>query len=360
MNPFDQCKSRNDTYPTISDTIKNYKLVKFLGEGAYGCVYKVEDTKDIGKTYALKIINKLIMDDDKNILDRFQLEIKYMKLINNDNVIKVFDNWNDGNNYYMIINYCDNGDLEMHLREKGRFQENDAIYYLKQISCGIKAYLKYNIIHRDLKVENIFVHKDTAIVGDFGLLKAESTQAKSICGSEMYMAPELLKHKYSRNRDINFCYDNKVDMFSLGLMFYEMLYGSSSFELSFDIFAYGPNERWKASYEHTGQNLKFLPKIKVSDLAKALLKAMTEPDPIKRIDWKDFFMHKLFSEQSVEKHDNFEKFTSSEINRINQKKVDANWTVNVDADDLANIFGQMTPITPQFQTPVEQQGDPKK
>lgn len=127
------------------------------------------------------------------------------------------------NNFYFIYEYCNGGTLEGLLRKHNMLEEKQALLILRQLLEAFKALNKYNIMHRDLKPDNIFFHNNILKVGDFGFCKSleKVKMTKTMLGSPIYMAPEIL------NGEI---YSTKADIWSIGVVFYEMLYGYCPFE----------------------------------------------------------------------------------------------------------------------------------
>lgn len=120
-------------------------------------------------------------------------EVAVMNNINHPNIMHLFEFLESSNNYYLIMQYCNNGDLEGYLaKQKDRLlQEEQAIYFLKQIMNGFQVLHKNKIMHRDFKLANIFLNDDTVIIGDFGFAKSGHDMAQTKLGTPLTMAPEL-------------------------------------------------------------------------------------------------------------------------------------------------------------------------
>lgn len=214
------------------------------------------------------------------------VEVDVMHKTNHPNLMHLYEFLESANNYYMVIQYCNGGDLEgyIHKQSAKLLNENEALYYLKQIMNGFSALYKEKIMHRDFKLANIFLHNDVVVIGDFGFAKSGFEMAQTKLGTPVTMAPELHTGQES--------YNNKADLWSIGVVFYEMLYGDNPF------FGLSMPEILANIREKSGNNLPFLDsKNKVSNLSKDLLKRLLEMDPDRRIDWESFFNHPVFTEK---------------------------------------------------------------
>lgn len=128
------------------------------------------------------------------------------------------------NNYYFIYEFCNNGCLEDLLYSKGNFTEAEAIHILKQLVNAYTTLVDEHIMHRDLKPANILLHNDTIKLADFGFCKSMNSATdltKTMVGSPVYMAPEVLK---------GLSYNSKAEIWSLGCVFFELLFGECPFE----------------------------------------------------------------------------------------------------------------------------------
>lgn len=142
-----------------------------------------------------------------------------MKKVSHQNIVKLYDIYQTANNMYIVTQFCQDGDLFKLLQKKKKFSENDAKSFLKDIMNGAKYLHKNGIIHRDLKPANILLKNGVCKLSDFGFAKSlNSEQAimKSIVGTPLYMSPQILKKGK---------YTTKSDLWSIGLIYYEMLHG---------------------------------------------------------------------------------------------------------------------------------------
>lgn len=185
------------------------------------------------------------------------------------------------------MQFCNNCDLEHYMKKQEIkfFKENEAVFFLKQIMLGFTALHENKIMHRDMKLGNIFMNDDTLFIGDFGLAKSGVDMASTNVGTPLTKAPEL-----SLNQDG--CYTSKADLWSIGICFYQLLFGDWPF------FANSEMELLEDIKRNGGDKLKLPRHINnISQEAENLLRGLLVIDPIERIGWNDFFNHPIFKNQ---------------------------------------------------------------
>ena len=116
-----------------------------------------------------------------------------MSEIHHPNIMHLFDFLESSNSYYLVIQYCNKGDLEAYLSKQSRnfFTEKEALYFLKQIMNGFQVLRIHKVMHRDFKLANIFLNDDTLVIGDFGFARAGFEMAQTNLGTPLTKAPEL-------------------------------------------------------------------------------------------------------------------------------------------------------------------------
>ncbi len=220
----------------ISSTHKLYNtyeiyLNKIIGKGSYSNIYmgRIIDKKIISeKSLTSDIIAIKKIQTNKMINDEIDVMQKIMKISNIcNNIIKCIDVIEELNYIYIIMEYCIDGDLSNIIGEP--IKENIVKYYFGQLVNALFYLNKNNIIHRDIKPKNILLknNRKDLVLCDFGFARIKTVRrVKTICGSPLYMAPELLDEK---------TYTDIVDVWAIGMILYEMIYGKHPYKDCKDI-----------------------------------------------------------------------------------------------------------------------------
>jgi serine/threonine protein kinase/tetratricopeptide (TPR) repeat protein len=203
---------------------ERYEILGVLGQGGMGAVYKARD-RELDRLIALKVIRPELATDPA-ILQRFKQELILARNITHKNVIRIFDLGEAEGIRFISMEYLDGEDLRTLLRQKGKFQPQEAIGVIEQVCRALDSAHAEGVIHRDLKPQNIMQDKNGRIVVmDFGLARSlgESgmTQTGAIVGTIEYMSPE---------QALGATLDQRSDIFSVGLIFYELLTGKAPYE----------------------------------------------------------------------------------------------------------------------------------
>jgi serine/threonine protein kinase len=282
---------------TQREKIGKYILEKELGRGAFGVVYKAIDSTD-NKVYAVKKLQKKgFMNSKMKIL--LDTEISIMSEITHPNILHLFEYLQSDESYYLVIQFCNQGDFDHYLsmNKKTHLEENEAVGFLKQIMNGFTELRKRQILHRDFKLENLFMNDGVLIIGDFGLAKKGAEITSTKLGTPLTMAPELMFG------EDNISYNSKADLWSIGCVYYQMLFGEPPF------FALSIGELKADIKNKTSKGLTF--KYAVSADSKDLINKLLTFDPVKRIEWRDFFNHPLFTKVDTQKAVDFKDIFSA-------------------------------------------------
>ncbi|NIN92146.1 protein kinase, partial [bacterium] len=201
-----------------------YEIIEELGKGGMGKVYRVFDKK-IKEEVALKLIRPEIALD-KNTIERFSNELKFARKLRHENVCQMFDLNEDEGTHYITMEYVPGEDLKSFISRAGTLGAGKAVFIAKQVCAGLVQAHKIGIVHRDLKPQNIMIDRDgNARIMDFGI--ARSLEAKGLTesgvmiGTPQYMAPEQVEGIKA---------DQRSDIYSLGIILYEMVTGKVPFE----------------------------------------------------------------------------------------------------------------------------------
>lgn len=202
-----------------------YEIVGEIGQGAMGTVYKAKDPL-IDRILAIKTINlDLAGDEIEEYEGRFYQEAKAAGRLSHPNIVTVFDVGKSGDIAYIAMEFLQGRELRDILNEGRRLPVEQAIDIVVQVAQGLSYAHEHNIVHRDVKPSNIMVVRDGHVkITDFGIARMESasvrTQTGMVLGSPKYMSPEQVTGKQI---------DRRSDIFSLGVMLYEMLTGQVPF-----------------------------------------------------------------------------------------------------------------------------------
>ncbi|CAD8141731.1 unnamed protein product [Paramecium octaurelia] len=211
--------------------VLNYTINKgiLLGKGGFGSVYLAQN--ELNQEYACKIISLQSSQNNykklKQLVDR---ELSIMSTLDNQNIVKMAHSYFDGKNIYIFMEYCNGGNLKKKIRELQSIYPCPKFYQQKyeklaqEVFWDIIDSLNYlyskNIIHRDIKLENVLIHNGKYKLSDFGLSKflsdIDEEPMSSILGTPCYQSPQLLRQQV---------YSPKTDIWSLGVLLYELLKG---------------------------------------------------------------------------------------------------------------------------------------
>ena len=274
-----------------SDFHIKYKIRKQpIGKGSFSTVYLGTDKQN--KLVAIKQIS--LSKIKSSYMDKFLRELDISMKLDHPNIVKCYEVFKTENHWYIVNEYCDCGTLQDLSSDLSKHSHQQREYIVRKLLNELKEALKYlisnNIIHRDLKPSNILIKKISVNnysvkLADFGFARYFSNEisdeghddmVSTICGSPIYMAPELL---------IDLKYNMKADLWSFGVIMYELLYGVNPY-----FFPKNIPELRKLMVE---KEITY-PDIFSRDCID-LLKSLLVIDPMKRLNWKNFFQHQWFT-----------------------------------------------------------------
>src|SRR5215831_3506472 len=212
------------TLPPGTVLAGRYQIVDMLGVGGMGAVYKAFDRK-LTRIVALKTILPE-MAATPTTLKRFKQEVLLAQSIVHKNVVRIFDIGEDNATKFITMDFIEGADLKSLIKDRGKLPATEAADIIRQVCQGLEAAHAAGVVHRDLKPQNIMIEKDGHIVVmDFGIARSGetrgATQTGAFLGTPEYMSPEQAQ---TENLDA------RSDIFSLGLIFYELLTGKLPFQ----------------------------------------------------------------------------------------------------------------------------------
>jgi len=249
---------------TDPHTKKRYERGRFLGKGGFAKCYELKDSAT-NEVVAGKIVPKSLLTKTHQ-KEKMSQEIRLHKNLNHVYVVKLFSYFEDPNFVYVILELCRKRSLmELHKRRKA-ITEPETRYFMHQLLSGVKYLHEIKIIHRDLKLGNVFLNDNMEVkIGDFGLatkVDYDGERKRTLCGTPNYIAPEVLGKKG---------HSYEVDVWSLGCILYTLLVGKPPFE----------TQTLKDTYTKIKKNEYHIPS-RVGPLARNLITKLLQHEPVKR------------------------------------------------------------------------------
>ncbi len=244
-----------------------YRIVALVGKGGMGEVYRADDLK-LGQAIALKFLPETLAQDGA-ALARFHREVRTARQVSHPNVCRVFDIGEANGRAFLTMEYVDGEDLASLLRRIGRVPPDKALQIARQLCAGLAAAHENGVLHRDLKPANVMIDgRGRARITDFGLagIAEDFRGAEAQSGTPAYMAPEQLS-----GTDASV----KSDLYSLGLVLYELFTGKRTFEAA-------SLAELRRLHEHTTPSSPSSLLKEMDPLVERVILRCLEKDPVKR------------------------------------------------------------------------------
>lgn len=262
------------------EVVEKYIKGRFLGKGGFAKCYEFT-TVESKRLYASKVITKASLTKNR-AKQKLMSEIKIHRSLHHTNVVHLEHFFEDKENVYILLEMCSNNTMSDLVKRRKRLTELEVRCYMTQILSALKYLHKHQVIHRDLKLGNIFLSDQMEIkLGDFGLatkLEYEGEKKRTICGTPNYIAPEILEGKHGHSYE--------VDIWSLGVILYTFLIGKPPFETT-DV---------KTTYRRIRMcSYSFPDNVLISSQAKNLITKILATDPSKRPSLDEISNHEFFT-----------------------------------------------------------------
>lgn len=256
-----------------------------IGSGSFAVV-----SKGRHRVHGTEVAIKEIATDNLNrkLQESLESEIAILKRANHPNIIRLLEIVKSPDKIFLILEYCAGGDLSDYIRRNGRVKESTARHFMRQLGAGLQVLRANNLIHRDLKPQNLLLStKDKSAVlkiADFGFARSLQPQglAETLCGSPLYMAPEILQFQK---------YDAKADLWSVGAILFELITGRPPFG--------GQNHvQLLRNIEKTEAVIPSVIAGELTDSCTSLVRLLLRRNPVERLSFEEFFHHSFLDLQS--------------------------------------------------------------
>ena len=311
----------NHEYPMTN--LDFYKYGRLIGQGAFGKV-NLGLSVLTGRVVAIKSFNKKNLDSPNNEnMKKIIYETNLMRKLNHPNITKILEMFEDEKYILIIMEYINGGNLFSFVKKRRKLTEKISKFLFKQIILGIKHIHSQNIVHRDVKLENILIDLNNTIkICDFGIGRILSSEEECLhdqCGTPMYMAPEILlctKEKGYKGFP--------VDIWSAGIALYIMLSGTLPFSVKNENNSFldeNNNHKMKnMALKKAIINNEFKKIEKISDEAKDLLHCLLNKDPNKRLNCDEILRHPWLNSDDINYKHHF--FTKAEMIMLSKTYID--------------------------------------
>ncbi|CEI96957.1 Putative MAP kinase-activated protein kinase [Rhizopus microsporus] len=273
--------------------VGNYIIQDKIGQGSFATVYKAQH-KETEQIVAVKSVKRSKLT--KKLLENLESEISILTAIRHEHIVGLIDCQKTESNIYLVMEYCSLGDLSHYIKQvrtnksmkrssAGGLPERVVRHFLKQLASALQFLRSQNLVHRDIKPQNLLLAPNpidhelpTLKVADFGFARflPNASLADTLCGSPLYMGPEILSYKK---------YDAKADLWSVGAVLYEMVTGKPPFR------AQNHLELLKKIQENNDQIHFPSDENSIGSDIKDLIRKLLKKNPVERLSFEDFFRH---------------------------------------------------------------------
>ncbi|GMH39555.1 hypothetical protein BSKO_07453 [Bryopsis sp. KO-2023] len=251
----------------------DFEIGRPLGRGKFGNVYLAKEL-ETDRVVALKVLFRSQIEEAE-VEHQVKREIEIQAHLRHPNILRLYGYFFDKKKIYLVLEFAPGGELYKRLQKDGTFTEEKSARYIASLAKALIYLHSKKVIHRDIKPENLLLgEEDVLKVADFGWsVHSTNKRRKTLCGTLDYLPPEMVKRE---------CYDFGVDIWSLGVLCFEFLYGMPPFE------APGQDETYE---KIRSAALEFPAEVAVSDDAKDLIRKLLVLDPSKRLPLEKLHEH---------------------------------------------------------------------
>ena len=307
----------------MGDTIlgNRYQIIRKIGDGGMAFVYEAKD-KLLNRTVAVKVLRPEFVDDEE-FLKKFKREAEAVASLSHPNIVNVYDVGEDGKVNYIVMEYIDGQNLKDIIKNEGTLDEYTALDITKQIAMALSAAHKKGIVHRDIKPHNILISNEGRIVkvADFGIAKAVTnstmTNVGNIIGSVHYFSPEQAK-----GNSVN----STADLYSLGIVLYEMIIGRVPFVGDSPI---------SIALQHINDDLEFTSdeKVNIPQSVRTIIKKLTEKSSENRYQSAEELIEDIdYVEKNIDL-DFIKEYDNFATKQVDFKKIELN-NDDLDTEEL--------------------------
>uniref|UniRef100_A0A3B5R4Z7 non-specific serine/threonine protein kinase n=1 Tax=Xiphophorus maculatus TaxID=8083 RepID=A0A3B5R4Z7_XIPMA len=275
-------------------SLENFEIGRPLGKGKFGNVYLARErqTKFI---LALKVLFKKQLEK-AGVEHQLRREVEIQSHLRHPNILRLYGYFHDAFRVYLILEYAPRGELYGELQRCGSFSEDRSATYIMELADALHYCHTKNVIHRDIKPENLLLGSNGELkIADFGWsVHTPSSRRSTLCGTLDYLPPEMIEGK---------THDEKVDLWSLGVLCYEFLVGKPPFEAKTHDETYRKISRVEYSYPPRGS---------ISAGAKDLVAKLLKHNPMQRLPIEGVLSHPWVHHCSTKKPTTLNSEVSSE------------------------------------------------
>lgn len=267
----DSASVQKDTREGKRWSLDDFDIGRPLGKGKFGNVYLARERKS-KYVVALKVLFKSQLQKS-GVEHQLRREIEIQSHLRHDHILRLFGYFHDKSRVYLILEYAPKGELYKELQKVKRFDEKTSAKYVYQLADALKYCHSKKVIHRDIKPENLLLGLTADLkIADFGWsVHAPSSRRTTLCGTLDYLPPEMIEGKFH-----NEC----VDLWSLGVLCYELLVGKPPFETESNSETYTRITKVDVRYPSF-----------MSEGAKDLISKLLRHDPKKRLPLEEVMVH---------------------------------------------------------------------